>query len=105
MNNTLKPTLYIDDEPLRLSFSRYENHRLAIELISMNDHMPYAVATVNIPHANLNEGEVLIKNYSENEGILEVLEKEKIVERTGRTITSGFVTIDVCKLLIPIKTL
>ena len=66
--------------------------------------MPYAMATVNVPHAHLEEGEVLIKNYSENEGILEMLEKEGVVERTGRTVPSGFVDIPVCKLLIPIKT-
>jgi hypothetical protein len=96
----------LDGEKLRLSFSRYaHNNRVCIELISVEDHMPYAVATVNVPHVELEEGEVLIKNYSENEGVLEMLEKEKVVIRTGRTIQSGHVDIPICKLLVPLKTI
>lgn len=104
--NTLKPSLEFNGEPLTVSFRRYpNNNRIAMELISMNDHMPYMVATVNVPSAHLEEGELLIKNYSENEGILEKLEEAGYVKRTGREIQTGFVTVPVCKLLLPLKTL
>lgn len=41
----------------------------------------------------------VVKDYSENEGILECLIENKIVEKI-RKISSGFVMLDVCKLLI-----
>ncbi len=85
---------------------KYHNGRTAIQLVaSENDEdvcegEPIATATVNIPSASLASDEVLIKNYSENEGLLEILTKANIVKPTGRFIDSGFVSIPVCQLLI-----
>lgn len=77
----------------------YPNGRKAIELIDAEDNMPYAVATVNLPDVLLADNEVLIKDYSENEGILDFLVDNKIVRNTGRGVRSGFVWIPVCELL------
>jgi hypothetical protein len=77
----------------------YSNGRTAIELIDAEDNMPYAVATVNLPDVLLAENEVLIKDYSENEGVLDFLVHNKIVRDTGRGVQSGFVWIPVCELL------
>ena len=83
---------------LRLKYGVYGNGRTAIELSTLNGQ-PYATATVNIPDALLHKDEVIIKTYSENEGILEMLEQEGIVERTGMSATSGMITAPICKLL------
>ena len=75
------------------------NGRTALQLFDLTDGAPVATATVNIPDVELGENEVLIKNYSENEGMLEALEKGGIVSRTGESISNGFVTIPIAKLL------
>lgn len=65
----------------------YQNNgRLALELVDADDGLPVARATVNIPDVELNPGEVVIKNYAENEGLLEVLVAAGIVRLTGRTV-------------------
>lgn len=85
---------------VKLNIRRYPmNNRLALELLE-KDGMPYAVATVNVPDVELEADEVIIKNYSENEGILEMLEKEGIVKQTGKSVRTGWVTVPICKLLI-----
>lgn len=85
----------------------YQNGRTAIQLVaacedSENDIYegdPIASATVNIPTANLSSDEVLVKDYSENEGMLEALIAANIVEPTGRFVNSGFVSLPVCKVI------
>lgn len=69
----------------------YANGRLAIELIDANDGCPVMVATVNLPEVPLSEGEIIIKDYSENEGVLDFLQSEGIVGPVLRTAQSGFV--------------
>ncbi len=61
---------------------------------------PIAVATKIVPGTEIQDDEVLIKSYSENEGMLSALAMAGIVEPTGRRVASGFVELDVCKLLI-----
>ena len=48
----------------------YANSRKVIELFEAETGEPFCVATVNIPDAFLLKQEVVIKDYSENEGIL-----------------------------------
>lgn len=71
----------------------------ALQLIDAQDGEPVATCTVNMPDYNLAEGEICIKDYSENEGMLDFLVKEGIVEDTGKRLQSGYVTIPVCRLL------
>lgn len=71
------------------------NGRLAIELVDQADGEPVAAATVNLPGARLATDEVAIKNYAENEGLLEVLLSAGVVSPPDRFESSGFVTIPV----------
>ena len=90
---------------LHVSFSHYyDNQRTAICLGDIETGEPYATATVNIPDIPLGPTEVLIKDYSENAGILGALERAGIVRRTGRCVHSGFVEIPVCELLVDANT-
>lgn len=70
----------------------------AILLFDTEDGLPYAAATSHVPGAELGEDEVLVKNYSENTGILDFLVKNNIVKDTGKTVSSGFVELNVCTL-------
>jgi len=84
---------------LQLSFSKYGNGQTKIQLYDVMDGMPYATATVCAEDNLLKEDEVAIKNYSENEGILEALVDGGIVDHPHAFIQTDYVKIPVCKLL------
>lgn len=79
-----------------LQSRNYPSGNVRIDLIDARDHCPYMSVTVNIE--GLDENEVAIKNYSENEGILDVLVDEGIVKPPHRHVKSGFVLIPICEL-------
>src|SRR4051812_12345873 len=81
-----------------IELGKYANGRTAITL--HDDEGQVACATVNLPEYDLQLGEVIIKSYSENEGMFEFLTRNNIVGATGREIQTGYVKVHVCKLLI-----
>lgn len=81
-----------------LSFEKYRNGDTAIRLTSNGE--PIAVATVCLPSVKAGDGYVFVKDYSENEGMLEALIEAKIVSEPVESIPSGFVYIYKCKLLV-----
>ena len=83
---------------LKLFFRKYSNGQTRLDLIDSEDGLPYATATVAVD-MSIAEDEVIIKNYSENEGILESLINAGIVSHPVSFIRSGFVHLSVCKLL------
>lgn len=74
----------------------------ALFLDDVRDRSPIATATVNVPEANhvLDSGTVLIKDYSECEGMMDALESAGIVRDTGETIPIGFTYAKVARLLV-----
>lgn len=84
-----------------LKFGKYGgNQRTAITLFSLGEYSPIAIATVNMPEIKLNNGEVIIKSYSENEGMNEFISDNKIGEDTGRVADNGYVACKIFKLLV-----
>lgn len=84
--------------PVIVSLKKYNNGRTAIELLENDPEIgpvPYAVATVNMPDVLLADNEVLVKDYSENEGVLDFLIKYNIVTPTPNGVQSGFVWLPV----------
>ena len=57
-------------------------------------------ATINAPEIQLEEDEILIKNWSGNQGILESLESAGVIEKCDEQIDIGFTFADKCRLLI-----
>jgi hypothetical protein len=87
--------------------SEYRNNgRTALELVAAADDCyegiykgePIATCTINIPEADLEPNEVIIKDYSENAGMLDALVESGVVEPTGKLVQSGFITAPVCIL-------
>lgn len=78
----------------------YSNGRTALELVDYEDHQSIAVITVNLPNENLQSDEILIKDWSENEGMIGVLQKVNIIGPVIESVKTGFVTAKKCKLLI-----
>jgi len=99
----------------QLKFEKYaNNNRVCISLFNADPMIeddiewpagtvPIATATVNISDVTLVEDEVIIKDYSENKGMLNVLVEAGIVSKPDRYIKSGFVECPVCKLLVDPK--
>lgn len=78
----------------------YSNGRTALQLTDETDGESVVMATVNIPeYADMASDEVIIKNYSENEGIKEALELQGVIGPAILELESGFVTVTKHKLL------
>jgi len=82
-------------------FAMYGNKRTAIKLMNAEEG-PIATASVNLPDEPMADNEIGIKDYSENEGMLEVLMEAGIVSKPDRYVASGWVHIPICKLLVEV---
>jgi hypothetical protein len=63
------------------------------------DPGPFCVLTVNGTGVT-QEGEYVIKNYSENESIVRELIAQGVLVPQGPTVASGFATMPICKLAL-----
>ena len=73
-------TVTIHNTECTLVFSRYQNNnRISLQLMELETGEPYMTASVNMPDIYLSDDMICIKNYSENEGILDVLINAHIV--------------------------
>ena len=72
------------DEDCWLVIAEYLNSRTSIQL--MSEAGPVATATVNLSDEKIEPDDVIIKNYSENKGILSVLVTAGVVLNPHRTI-------------------
>jgi len=79
--------------------SKYqEGGSTALYLVDSQTGEPVVMATVNMPEISLGENEVLIKDYSENKGILKTLIDARILEDTGKRVPAGYTEVAICKL-------
>lgn len=85
-----------------INFLQYGNGRVALEFADAITGESILRATVNIPDEDLAEDEVFIKNYAENEGILDWLIENNIVSQPLSYTRNGFESIPRCKLLLPV---
>jgi hypothetical protein len=85
----------------RLRVGRYPTGgAVALQLVSECGREPIATATVNVPEIDAPSRLVLIKDWSENAGMLSVLTEAGVVQPTGATIPVGYCHAHVCRLLI-----
>lgn len=94
-------TIMFKDWECDILISHYLNSgNTSLELRDHNTHEKITNATTNIPGYYLEPDEVVIKNHSENDGMLLALQAHNIVGPVLRTVSTGFVECPVCKLLI-----
>lgn len=75
-----------------------ENDNTAILLYGVDDYSPIATAIVNLS-ISLPENQAYIKDYSENEGMLEALKKVGVVKKVIGCGSSGYIDmIPLCEL-------
>ena len=76
----------------------YSNNNVAIQAVDPEDGETIAILTVNTGD-KVDKDHVAIKDYSENEGALASLKEAGIIGEPEYFLSSGFVTVPVCKLL------
>jgi hypothetical protein len=92
-------TTYANYTVYLINAGSYANGRKAIRIVDVEDGSPIMTATVNLPDVHLEEDEVIIKNYSENEGCLPFLVANGVVSPAIRGVGHGMAVV---KLLIDI---
>jgi hypothetical protein len=83
--------LYGEEVYLSPELGVYSNARLAITMVNPYTFEQWATVTVNMPNDHLNEGEVFIKDWAENEALVGALLRAGWLVATGRELASGFV--------------
>lgn len=78
----------------------HSNNRTALTLYDAEDFQVVAVATINLPDMPLQDDEVYIKDYSENEGMVKALRKAGVISKPIGYVNVEYVKIPKCKLLI-----
>jgi hypothetical protein len=85
--------------PTEVVFDRYaDNNRVAMILIDPETGEQYTRVTVNMPEVMLKQDHVLIKDYSENKGVLDALVRDGIVHKPYTTYPTGYVEVHACEL-------
>ena len=68
------------DYKLTVNVTKYSDGNTALQLLE--EGAPFAMASINMPNVLLCDNEILVKDYSENEGILDFLVENNIVTKT-----------------------
>lgn len=80
---------------------KYNNNgRVALVLVDANNGEYIATATINVPEIDLAPDEVIVKDYSENEGLLACLLRARVVKLSGRYVNHGFCKSPICVVCI-----
>lgn len=80
-----------------LQIGYYGNGNTAIQILDKEDYGLITTATVNLGD-KLPENQAYIKDYSENEGMLEFLKKTGIVNKVIGYKSSGYIIAPLCEL-------
>lgn len=94
MKITLMGTEY---GPVRIERHAYKDGSPALQV--WDEDGPLATATVYLLGQPASDGCVWIKDWSENEGMLDSLTALGVIEPTGRTTQAGFATAHEARLL------
>ena len=96
-----------------VKLGQYNNKRLAIQLVSAVEDIkegiymgePIATATVNMPDIAINNNQIIIKSYSENEGMVNALQKAGYISENVQQVNIGFVDIHIAEKTDKLKEL
>lgn len=108
----MEPTLVKTISTLTTRYGKYTNVNLwksaymdnsgTALFIETQDGEHLFTVTVNVKPYGLqlsDDNNVFVKDYSENEGVLEALVKDGVLEKV-RSVPEGFVTFEECKILV-----
>ena len=92
------PTIFFGGFACEMQLDYYPTGNKSIKLMDTRDGSPVATATVNLDGVELSANEVMVKDYSENKGMLAALRDSKVVENIVDVMQSGYVDIPVVTL-------
>lgn len=82
-----------------LAYGRYPNGRLALLIVDEEEDDDVIVTiTANLPDMDMDEDEVAVKTYSENEGIIKALDPTRILVEQVGVESNGFAIFPVYKV-------
>ncbi len=87
------------DALVYLKWGKYGNGRDALELVDASDGMVVMKASINIPDFMLDPEEIIVKDYAENEGVLDFLQSNGIIGPTIGFANTGYVKCPFAKIL------
>lgn len=90
-------TVEFQGKKLQVDKMKYRNNRVALELTHKGES--WVMATTNLPDEVLCIDEVILKNYSENQGVLDALVIAGVVSAVVRYAQDNRM-FPICKLLI-----
>ena len=79
---------------------RFRGEDCKVRLTNYAKSKRTATASVNVPSAELADDEVIIKDWFENNGVLQAMIDAGIVEDTERVVLCGYELGNVCRLLV-----
>lgn len=88
-------TIRFRDENIHLNFGRYKDSNLIALQAVDDDNFPYMVISFNFPLDTDGKNLIAVKNWSENEGIEQVLLNNKIITNKYTQVNSGYVQANV----------
>lgn len=88
----MKSIKFLDYE-CEMTIHQYENGRVAVRLVNAIDDPendsyrgePIATATVNLPDIHMSDRQIIIKDYSENQGMFKALKEAGVVLENENT--------------------
>ena len=87
-----------DDMTCALQWGAYAEGRLALRLVDAGTKEPLAIASLNVPAIPLDADELILKDYSENAGLLEALLNAGLVTLTSRAVRIGQITAPIVRV-------
>lgn len=92
---TIDITAYGETLTCKVEVDTYATGRKALVMTYWDEDcqtwFPHCKVTVNLPDQHLNEGEFFVKDWAENEPIVDALREAGWLTPTGREVVSGFV--------------
>lgn len=98
---------FINEEPVKfkqwtcnVQKMKYGNGRPALVLLEQSTYEPIATATINMPEVKLKPKEIIIKDYSENNGMYQALRDAGMIGPATGAVPTGYVEGIKCMLLV-----
>lgn len=80
--------------------STYFNNNLRVDLIDVEDGLTVATVSVNVKHVPLEKDQIIVKDYSENEGMADWLLENKVAEKTDTHVFVGSSKCPIFKIIV-----
>jgi hypothetical protein len=86
--------------PMEIISGTYPSGQIYLQGAVVGTGEPIATLTSNVPDVDIPAAHIVVKDYSENEGVYKTLLEAGVIEECVDKIPSGFIELLVCPLAI-----